>query len=87
MSRVIDLRPKLSSPPQQCSVTVDEMFMPYMLRSSRYRKDRALMSGKDPGCCTKTAKYIIDGRHYCAGHAGQKAIEILQGMIAVENEP
>ena len=79
MTRIVDLRPKLSDPPVQCEVTTDEMGMAYNIHYSRYRKEKAQRSGKHLGQCMKQSKYKIDGRCLCAFHAGIEAIKILMG--------
>lgn len=76
MSRVVDLRPGQTL--IQCSKTIAEMTSPATQFYSEYRKKKAAKTGKNIECCQKSAKYLIDGKPYCAQHGGIEAIGILK---------
>ncbi|MBC8157938.1 MAG: hypothetical protein H8E94_01260 [Alphaproteobacteria bacterium] len=40
---------------------------------------------KDPDYCDRWAKYIINGKHYCATHAKTVALDILLEQIEGES--
>ena len=61
--------------PIQCSVPYNAHgFTAY--RAAR-RKERMEKRDKDPDYCDRWAKYIIDGKYYCAAHAKTVALNIL----------
>lgn len=78
MSRVVDLRPGQTL--IQCSKTVEQMLSPSSQFYTEYRKKKAAKTGKNVDCCQKSAKYLIDGKPYCAQHGGIEAIGILKGL-------
>ena len=49
------------------------------------RKERMEKRDKDPDYCDRWAKYIINGKHYCATHAKTVALDILLEQIEGES--
>lgn len=76
MSRVLLIQPS-RLPPVQCCSTINDMTSPVSQFYTDYRKAKAQRRGYDLERCQKSAKYKIDGKSYCAFHAGIEALQIL----------
>lgn len=76
MSRVVQIQPN-RLPPVQCSSTIEAMTSPVTQFYTEYRQAKAKRRGYDLERCQKSAKYKIDGKDYCAFHAGIEALRIL----------
>ena len=73
---IVDLRPEEQyTKREQCSVRIEDMDAPIDQFYLPYRLKKAKRTGKDPARCQKTSKFLIDGKHYCAGHAGMVTID------------
>lgn len=62
--------------PIQCSEPFTRAFG-YNASCIARRIERMEKRGKDPYCCDRWAKYIINGRYLCATHAKTAALKLL----------
>ena len=69
--------------PIQCSVPYNAHG--YNASCVARRKERMEKRDKDPDYCDRWAKYIINGKHYCATHAKTVALDILLEQIEGES--
>lgn len=72
-------RVSLPSPGQTCVARVK--ISKVETRTRRFREYKAAHEGRDPTICAAPAYRVIDGEPLCRGHAGARAIRILEEEI------